>query len=141
MEIKIKSLDKNIELPHYKHKGDAALDLRSAEELILNPNEKKIVKTAIKIAIPEGHAGLIWDRSGLAAKHSLHVFAGVVDSGYRVELWVVIINLGKEEFKIEKNMRIAQIVIQPVVNANISEVEDLDETSRNEKGFGSSGHK
>ena len=141
MEIKIKRLDKTMDLPSYIHKGDAAIDLRSSEEFVLKKKMQKVVKTGIKVAIPEGYAGLIWDRSGLAAKNSLHVLAGVVDSGYRGEIGVVIINLGEEDFKIEKNMRIAQMIIQPVANANITEVDELDETHRNEKGFGSSGHK
>ncbi len=140
MQIKIQRLDKELELPKYSHEWDAAMDLRSADEGEIQPMEKKIFKAGIKMAIPQGHAGLIWDRSGMAAKHSIHVLAGVIDSGYRGEIGVVMVNLGKEPFKIEKGMRIAQMVIQPVVNMPVTEVEELDETERGDGGFGSTGH-
>ncbi|MCK4521008.1 MAG: dUTP diphosphatase [Nanoarchaeota archaeon] len=139
MEIKIQRLDKNIELPGYSHEGDAALDLKSAEDYALKPMEQKIFKTGIKMAIPVGNVGLIWDRSGLASKNSIHALAGVVDSCYRGEIGIVLINLGKEDFKVEKGMRIAQMLIQPVVNANILEEDELDGTKRGDGGFGSTG--
>ena len=92
------------------------------------------------MAIPLGYVGLIWDRSGLAAKHSLHTMAGVIDSGYRGEVGVVMINLGKDEFVVEKGMRIAQIIIQPCLNVDVAEVESLDDdTDRGAGGFGSTG--
>ncbi|MBS3127966.1 dUTP diphosphatase [Candidatus Woesearchaeota archaeon] len=141
MQIKIQRLDKTILLPKYHHEGDAAFDLSSAEEKLLQSMEKAIIKTGLKIAIPEHYVGLIWDRSGLAAKHSLHCLGGVIDSGYRGELCVILINLGKEAFQIERGMRIAQMLIQPVAtHAVLEEVEVLDETERQEKGFGSSGY-
>ncbi|MBN1386578.1 dUTP diphosphatase [Candidatus Woesearchaeota archaeon] len=140
MKLRINRLDKSLPLPSYAHSYDAAVDLYSSEEVIMKWGEKKIIPTAIKIAIPNNHVGLIWDRSGLAAKHSLHTLAGVIDSGYRGEVKVVLINLGKEEFKIEKGMRIAQMLVQPVVQCDIEETEDLDETSRGEGGFGSTGY-
>ena len=141
MELKIKRLDNEVDIPQYQHSYDAAFDLRSREDTILPPGKKEIVKTGLAMAIPEGYAGLIWDRSGLASKNSLHVMAGVIDSGYRGEIGVVLINLGKEDFQVEKNMRIAQLLIQPVVRPEISVVEELDETSRNKGGFGSTGLK
>ena len=91
------------------------------------------------MAIPVGNVGLIWDRSGLASKNSIHALAGVVDSCYRGEIGIVLINLGKEDFKVEKGMRIAQMLIQPVVNANILEEGELDGTKRGDGGFGSTG--
>jgi dUTP pyrophosphatase len=143
VELKITRLDKTVDMPFYAYEHDAAFDLRSSHDEVLNPGDKKIIKTALKMAIPQNHVGLIWDRSGLAAKHSLHCLAGVIDSGYRGEIGVVLINLGKEDFKIEKNMRIAQMLIQPIVNAKITEVEEneLEESKRGEGGFGSSGIK
>jgi len=132
---------KDVNLPKYAHHGDAGMDLYAAEDVKLAPMERKIVPTGIQMAIPDGNVGLVWDRSGLAAKHSLHCLAGVIDSGYRGEIGVVIINLGKEEFVVEKNTRVAQMLIQPVVSAEIEEVEDLDDTKRGEGGFGSTGHK
>ncbi len=139
MELKIKRLDKSVEKPAYIHDYDAAFDLRSSEEKTIKPKEKVIIKTGLSMAIPQGFAGLIWDRSGLAAKHSLHVLAGVIDSGYRGEVGVVMVNLGAEEFIVEKNMRIAQMLIQPVAMPKIVEADELDETSRNKGGFGSTG--
>jgi len=130
---------KEVEVPCYAHEGDAGLDLYSAEEHLLKPGSRAIVKTGIKLAIPAGHVGLIWDRSGLAAKHSLHCLAGVIDSGYRGEVGVVIINLGKEDFQVEKNMRIAQMLIQPVVKAEVRVVDKLPDTVRSGNGFGSTG--
>lgn len=139
MEIRIQRLDKGMEMPDYAHENDAAMDLRAAHDETLAPMEKKIIRTGIKIAIPQGHAGLIWDRSGLAAKNSVTTMAGVIDAGYRGEVGVVLINLGKEAFKIEKGMRIAQMLIHPILNVKVKEVEELDETQRGEGGFGSTG--
>lgn len=140
MVLKIEVTDPEIKLPAYMHETDAALDLPSRENLILKPQEKKIIKTGIKMAIPKGHAGLIWDRSGLAAKHSLHCLAGVIDSGFRGEIGVVITNLSDKDFEVEKGMRIAQILIQPVTQFPIQQVKSLDEDSdRNLNAFGSTG--
>jgi dUTP pyrophosphatase len=140
MQLKIQRLDKDVEIPSYSHKGDAAFDLRSAESKILKKNERYTFKTGIKIAIPKNHVGLVWDRSGHAHKNGIHVLAGVIDSSYRGEIGVVLKNLGDQDFEIEKNMRIAQMLIQPVLNPIIEEVEELEKTSRNEGGFGSTGN-
>jgi len=139
MQVNIERLCKDVDMVCYAQQGDAGFDLRSSENVVLAPGEKKIVKTGIKIAIPEKHVGLIWDRSGMAAKHEIHALAGVVDSGYRGEVGVVLKNLSNKEFQIEKNMRIAQMLIQPVVSAMIEEVESLEETERGDGGFGSTG--
>lgn len=138
MEIKLKRLNKSIVLPKYAHEGDAGFDLRSAEDVLIKSGEKTIIPTALSIAVPKGYVGLIWDRSGLAARNSLHCLAGVLDSHYRGEIKVVMINLGNEDFQIEKGMRIAQMLIQPVVQVELKEVDELNETTRG-KGFGSSG--
>ncbi len=141
MKLRIQRLDKGIDLPNFSNEDDAAIDLRAAESLVLKPMEKKAVKTGIKIAIPRGYAGLIWDRSGLAVNHSIHTMAGVIDSGYRGEVGVVLVNLGNKEFRIEKGMRVAQMLVHPVLNVGVEEVEELEETKRGENGFGSSGLK
>jgi len=132
-------MDKSVELPSYARDHDAAFDLRAAQDYILKPLEHAMVKTGLKFAIPQGHVGLIWDRSGLAAKHAITTLGGVIDAGYRGEVCVVMINLGKEAFTIEKGMRIAQMLIQPVLHFPIMEVEELDATHRGEGGFGSTG--
>lgn len=139
--LKMHRVDKDVELPVYAKEGDAAFDLRSAEDKVLSPGEKVIVKTGLRMAIPDGHVGLIWDRSGMAAKHGIHCLAGVIDAGFRGELGVVMKHLGTEPFEIEKNMRIAQMLIQPVASANIEEVDDLDATDRGAGCFGSTGMK
>lgn len=140
MKIKIQK-NKNAKMPEYANPTDAGMDLFSIEETILKSGEKKIVGTGIKMAIPEKYVGLIWDKSGLAAKNGIHVFAGVVDSGYRGEIKVVLKNFGEKDFKIEKHSKIAQILIQPIINAQITEVDSLEETNRGERGFGSTGLK
>ncbi len=137
--LKITKCHPDAKIPVYAHEGDAAFDLHSIEDVLIKVNEKKLVKTGIKMAIPENHVGLIWDRSGLAAKNGIHVLAGVMDSIYRGEVIVVLKNLGNEDFQIEKGMRIAQMLIQPVVVVDIKEVDWLPETVRGENNFGSTG--
>lgn len=139
MKLHVKRLHKDAVLPKHMKKGDAAVDLNACESLVLKAGEKKLVKTGISVAIPEGFAGFVWDRSGLAANHSVHSMAGVVDSGYRGEIKVVLINLGREDFRVERGMRIAQMAIQPVSSVDIEEVDELGESERGKGGFGSTG--
>lgn len=138
MELKVKRIHPDAKLPLYHHKGDAGLDLFSVIDYVLEVKEVKPVPTGIKIAVPEGYVGLIWDKSGLSLR-GVHRLAGVVDSGYRGEVQVVLVNLGSEPFSIQKGMKIAQLLIQPVEEMKVVVSEDLDETSRGEKGFGSTG--
>ncbi|HLC66055.1 MAG TPA: dUTP diphosphatase [Candidatus Nanoarchaeia archaeon] len=126
-------------LPSYAHEGDAGLDLCAARPVDLAPGETAVVPCGIRIAIPEGHVGLVWDRSGLAVKHRLHTFAGVIDSGYRGEIGVVLSNFGSAHFTIEEGMRIAQLLIQPVERVHVQEISELSQTSRGEGRFGSTG--
>ena len=106
---------------------------------MIEPGQVLTVATGIATAIPEGHVGLIWDRSGLAARHGIHTLAGVIDCGYRGEIGVVMRNSGTESFKVEKGMRIAQMIVQPFVQARFEEVQELDQTQRGATAFGSSG--
>lgn len=138
MKLKVKRIHENAKLPLYQHKGDAGLDVFSSIDYVLGTGEVKPIPTGIKVAVPEGHVGLIWDKSGISLK-GVHRLAGVIDSGYRGEVRVVMVNLGDEPFVIEKGMKIAQLLIQPVVELEVIETEDLEETSRGEKGFGSTG--
>jgi len=139
VKLKVKRIRRDAKLPSRGHRGDAGLDLFSCQECSLEPFESKPVPTGIKVSIPEGYAGLIWDKSGISLR-SIHRLAGVIDSGYRGEVKVVLINLGKDTFKIEKGMKIAQMLIQPVVDTDVMEVDSLDETSsRGQRGFGSTG--
>jgi len=132
-------MDKEVEMVKYAHEGDAAFDLRASIDMEIEAGEKVLVPTGLKFAIPKGHVGLIWDRSGLAVKHSLHCLAGVIDSGYRGETKVVIINLGKDIFSVKKGMRIAQMLIQKVETVEFEEVDSHEDTLRNQGGFGSTG--
>jgi dUTP pyrophosphatase len=138
MDLQIQRVDKGLELPKQHRDGDAALDLRSAEEKTISPGEYATLRTGIKMAIPLGHVGLIWDRGGMAAK-GLTTMGGVIDSNYRGEIQIIIVNHGKEPFPITKGMRIAQIIIQPISDISVKEVDELDETNRGEDRFGSSG--
>tara|TARA_Y100000310_G_scaffold128624_1_gene127806 strand:- start:978 stop:1391 length:414 start_codon:yes stop_codon:yes gene_type:complete len=135
MKIRIEKGD--VPLPKYQQEGDAAFDLSAAESAIIPAGQQKVILTGLKMAIPKGFVGLIWDRSGLAAKNSLSCLGGVIDSGYRGEVGVILRNFGEEDFAVEKGMRIAQMLIQQIIQAEFEEGK-LDETKRSE-GFGSSG--
>lgn len=138
--LRIKKIHPDAVLPRYSRQGDAGLDLHAVENVIIPPQERKLIATGIAMAIPSGYAGLIWDRSGMAAKHGITTLGGVIDSNYRGEWKVILHNLSTEPFTVEKGMRIAQLLIQPVQKKEIVEVEELDEdTERGTEGFGSSG--
>jgi len=140
--IKIKILDRSIPVPEYAHAGDAGLDLYSSINCELRPFERKKIPTGIKISIPQGYAGFIQPRSGLAAKNGISIVntPGLIDSGYRGEICAILINLDpKNVFKVKKGDKICQLVIQKVEEVKLEIVEDLGETSRGEGGFGSTG--
>ena len=142
VNLTIKRLDEDVELPRYAYPGDAGLDLRSNADLVIEPFERKLIPTGLAIAIPEGYAGFVQPRSGLALKQGLSFpnTPGLIDSHYRGELKVVAINLDPQNpILINKGDRIAQLVIQDVPVVNLVEVKELDETDRGSGGFGSSG--
>src|SRR3989338_10567008 len=139
MKLRIKRLNLDAKIPISPYKGNAGMDVFSVEEVDIPAGEKIAVKTGLKLAIPEGYAGFVWDKSGLALKHHLKTMAGVIDSNYRGELMVVLTNLGKEEYRAERGSKIAQLVIKPIETAEIEEGIVDDETDRGGKGFGSSG--
>ena len=138
MELKVQRIHEDAKLPVYQHKGDAGLDIFSSIDCVLEAGEVKPVPTGIKVAVPEGHVGLVWDKSGISLK-GVHRLAGVIDSGYRGEVRVVMVNLGDEPFVIKKGMKIAQLLVQPVSEVEVAEVEELKKTPRGEEGFGSTG--
>jgi dUTP pyrophosphatase len=138
MELKVRKIQKDAKIPRYGHKGDAGLDIFSVIHHELKSKEVKAIPSGIQMEIPEGYVGLIWDKSGISLK-GVHRLAGVIDSGYRGEVKVVMINLGKETFVIAKGMKIAQVLIQPVEGVNVIDVSELEESSRGEGGFGSTG--
>lgn len=131
----------DLPLPSYATAGSAGLDLRSAENLTLKPGTRALVATGIAIALPDHHEAQVRPRSGLAVKHGITVLnsPGTIDADYRGEIKVPLINLGSEEFIVNRGDRIAQMVVAPVTTAELVEVESLEETVRGAGGFGSSG--
>ncbi len=138
MELKVKKVRMDAKLPQYGHTGDAGLDLFSSIDFVLEKGQVEAIPSGVKVAIPDGYVGLIWDKSGVSLK-GVHRLAGVIDSGYRGEVKVVMINLSDKPFAIDKGMKIAQMLVQPITMVRVVEAEDLDNTSRGEGGFGSTG--
>lgn len=128
-------------IPSYAHEGDVGLDIYSVEEKNILSGESALISTGIKIELPENTEAQIRPRSGLALNHSITVLnsPGSIDYGYRGEIKVILINHGKNTFKVEKKMKIAQMAIKPVLKIEIEEVNSLGSTSRNSSGFGSTG--
>lgn len=141
MKIKIKKLSEDAITPSYAHKNDAGMDLHSIDEIEIAPGETQLIHTGISIELPSATEAQIRPRSGLALKHSITILntPGTIDEGYRGEIGVILINHGKTRFQVKKGMRIAQMVIKPVVFVDIEEVNELTQTSRDEGGFGSTG--
>jgi dUTP pyrophosphatase len=140
-QLPVRKLRPSAVLPSRAYDGDAGLDLPSAEAVVLAPGERAVVGTGLAVAVPEGHAGFVQPRSGLAAKHGITIVnaPGLVDSGYRGEVKVVLLNTGDEPFEVEPGMRIAQFVVLPVAAVELVEVAELPDTERGERGYGSSG--
>jgi dUTP pyrophosphatase len=140
-ELPIRRLREDAVLPERAYSGDAGLDLAACDRHELGPGERAVVGTGLAVAIPEGFAGFVQPRSGLAARHGISVVnaPGLVDSGYRGEIRVVLLNTDREEpFVVEPGMRIAQLVVLPVPRLEAVEVEELPESERGVRGFGSS---
>jgi dUTP pyrophosphatase len=143
IELPIRRLRDDAVLPERAYSGDAGLDLAACERVELAAGERATVGTGLAVAIPDGFAGFVQPRSGLAARHGLTVVnsPGLVDSGYRGELRVVLLNTdAREAFVVEPGMRIAQLVVLPVPELGLLEVEELPESERGVRGFGSSHH-
>ena len=141
MELKILTLNPAAIIPNYAHPGDAGLDLFGIEETEILPGETQLIKTGIAIALPPGYEAQIRPRSGLALKHSITVLnsPGTIDAGYRGEIGVILINHGKKSFSVIPGMKIAQMVICSVIQAQVKVVEELNATTRGSGGFGSTG--
>jgi dUTP pyrophosphatase len=141
IELPIRRLRADAVLPDRAYEGDAGLDLAACERIELGPGQRAVVGTGLAVAIPEGHAGFVQPRSGLAAKHGISVVnaPGLLDSGYRGEIQVVLLNTDRERpFVVEPRMRIAQLVILAVPPVSVLEADELPETERGVRGFGSS---
>jgi len=145
IEILIKRLSKEVSLPKYETNGSSGMDLAANIDanININPGKTAIIPTGLALSIPKGFEVQIRPRSGLAAKQKISVLntPGTIDADYRGEIKVILINLGQEPFKVEKGLRIAQMVVCPIVQAQLKEVDDLNETERGKGGFGSTGAK
>ncbi len=141
MRIPLLRLDDDLPVPAHAHPGDGGVDLYAATRVDLDPGQRATVPTGIAIAIPDGHAGLVTPRSGLAAKHGISVVngPGLIDAGYRGEIKVVLVNLSEEPFGIERGDRIAQLVVVPVIVQEFTIVDELPDSGRGAGGFGSTG--
>ena len=133
VRVPIKILSRDAQIPHMAYNGDAGVDLRSVERIVLKPQERAMVATGLAIALPEGYAGFILPRSGLAAKHGISIVnaPGLIDSNYRGELKVILLNTDPDNsFTIEIGDRIAQLIVMPVPTINFEQVEELTESQR-----------
>ena len=141
MTVKFRKSDPEAVLPAYAHPGDAGMDVRSVEELTIEPGGRSLVRTGLVMMLPPGYEAQVRPRSGLALKNGVTVLntPGTIDEGYRGEVGVVLVNLGQEPFCVEKGAKIAQIVIAPCTRAEIVETAEVDETARGTGGFGSTG--
>ncbi|WP_461163242.1 dUTP diphosphatase [Arthrobacter sp. R4-81] len=142
LTVQLKMLDDGLEAPSYAHPGDAGADLRSREDVVLAPGERRLVATGVSIALPEGYVALIHPRSGLATKHGLTIVnaPGTVDAGYRGEISVTLLNTDREHaIELSRGDRIAQMVIQRVEYADFVAVGELSDSVRGSGGFGSTG--
>ena len=143
IDVAVRRLRDDALLPRQAYAGDAGLDLASCERVVLPPGERATVPTGLAVEIPDGYAGFVQPRSGLAARHGIGVVnsPGLIDSGYRGEIRVVLLNTdAREPFTVEPGMRIAQLVIAPVASVRLVEVTELATSSRGDRGFGSSAH-
>ena len=141
MTVKVLRTDPAAQLPSYAHPGDAGMDVRSIEEVTLAPGARALIHTGLVLMLPPDAEAQVRPRSGLALKHGVTVLntPGTIDAGYRGEVGVILINLGAKPFVVEKGMKIAQLVISRVTQADIVEVASVDETDRGAGGFGSTG--
>ena len=141
MTLRITRIHPDAQLPAYAHPGDAGMDVCACERVVLAPMSRALVPTGLQIALPPGTEAQIRPRSGNAFKHGVTVLntPGTIDEGYRGEVKILLANLGAETFVVEPGMRVAQMVVAPVLRVNIEEAATLDATARGEGGFGSTG--
>lgn len=141
MKLKIKKIDDSAIIPNYAHNTDSGMDLYSIEDKIIRPGETALIKTGLKIELPQNTEAQIRPKSGIALKHSVTVLntPGTIDEGYTGEIQVILINHGERVYKVNKGEKIAQLVVMPVIRVEIEEVNELIETSRGLGGFGSTG--
>lgn len=139
MKINIKKLRPDAIIPTYAHPGDVGLDLYCLEDYELQPGERKIFDLGFALEFPDGYAAIVKDKSSLPKNGGIHTMGGVFDAGYRGEYNVNLINLGNQPYQISKGNKVAQLVILPIIRAELTETDQLSETSRGTAGFGSTG--
>ena len=139
MKIQIKKLHPDAKVPKFALEGDVGMDLFSVVDVVLKPGERISCPTGIAIKIPDGYAGLIWDKGGPSHKFGIKTLGGVFDSNFTGEYLIGLVNLGQEEYKIEKGQKIAQVLVQKVEIPEVEIVEELEETNRGDGKFGSTG--
>ena len=141
MKVLFRKIDSAAKLPEYAHPGDAGMDVFSVADILLPPGGRALIRTGLVMHLPPDAEAQVRPRSGLALKHGVTVLnaPGTIDAGYRGEVGVILINHGSEPFRVEKGMKIAQIVVAPVVRAEIAETAESDSTDRGSGGFGSTG--
>ncbi len=140
MELEVKKLDPRAKLPAYHLAGDAGLDFYALEDVTVPAGKRTSdIRTGVAVAIPEGCVGLFWDKSGLAAKHGLKVMAGVIDSGYRGELLLTLLNTSDQDYHFKAGEKLMQLLIQPVERVEVVEVTELMPSERGDRAFGSTG--
>ena len=141
MRVLFRKIDPAAALPEYAHPGDAGMDVRSVEDKTIPPGGRALVRTGLVMMLPPDAEAQVRSRSGLAIKYGVAVLnsPGTIDAGYRGEVGVILANFGEEPFHVEKGMKIAQIVVAPVVRAEIAETDEIDSTDRGVGGFGSTG--
>ena len=141
MELKVKKLREDAKLPTHGHPGDAGMDFFAIETVVFPPHKQMHVHSGIAVEIPEGHVGLVWDKSGISFNMGLKVMGGVIDSSYRGEFIMNLLNTSDKEVIIEKGHKVAQMLIQKFEHCDIVETDTLSETVRGEGREGSTGHK
>ena len=139
MNLQIKKLHPDAKAPTYAHPGDAGMDMYAVGTTIVPAGQRAIISTGIAMAIPLGYVGLIWDKGGISNKFGLTVIGGVVDAGYRGEILIGIFNTSHTDYTFTAGDKVAQMVIQAVIQPTFTEVDELDETPRGEGRFGSTG--
>ena len=139
MELKIKKLDSEAKIPTKGNPGDAGIDFYTLEEVVFLPGAQQRIRTGIALEIPSGYVGLVWDKSSISFNNNLKTVGGVIDSGFRGEFIIGMVNLSSETRTIAKGQKIAQMIIQKFEDCDIVQVEQLSDTVRGEDGFGSTG--
>jgi dUTP pyrophosphatase len=140
IELAVHRLRPDAHVPEQTYEGDAGFDLAACDAVVIGPGERAVVPTGLAVEIPDGYAGFVQPRSGLAARHGIGIVnsPGLIDAGYRGEICVVLLNTAREPFAVEPGMRIAQLVVIPVASVRLVEVDELAASARGTRGFGSS---